>query len=98
MVKSSGCGEVHHPRRSGRSKQNRLAPVSITLTLTSIPGPDDTVAIDATVAPRNPEVAGSLYLIVTEDALVLHVLGGEDGGATLSHDNAARPWLDPVPS
>jgi hypothetical protein len=79
-------------------REANTEPALVTIELTSALGPDNnTLTLDARVAPRDAAMEGSLYLVVTEDALVSHVLSGENGGATLTHDNAVRVWLGPIP-
>lgn len=72
-------------------------PAPVTITLASTPSPRG-MALDATVQPASSagRSAGSLYVAVTESGLDLRVTRGENGGATLHHDAAARLLFGPV--
>jgi hypothetical protein len=72
-------------------------PAPVTITLTSMPGSSDTLTLEVKVASHDPQAGASLYLAITESALSSRVLRGENGGATLSHDNAVRLWVGPIP-
>jgi len=72
-------------------------PAPVTLTLDSKPTATG-VAVDArAVAVAGRGGAGDLYVALTESGLDTRVLRGENGGATLHHDAAARVLLGPVP-
>lgn len=79
-------------------------PAAVTITLKSTPA--DTrpakassaaLLLDADVAAADPRTAGALYVALSESGLVSHVLRGENGGATLRHDDTVRLWLGPFP-
>jgi hypothetical protein len=72
-------------------------PAPVTISLASTPSPRGMV-LDATVQPAvgTGRSAGSLYLAVTESGLDSRVTRGENGGATLHHDAAARLLFGPV--
>jgi hypothetical protein len=73
----------------------RPAPVTIMLKTAAID--KGKAALDVDVKSNNATpVAGDLYLALTENDLTSHVLRGENGGATLHHDNTVRLWLGPV--
>ncbi len=73
----------------------RRAPVK--LTLQSAPTAAG-MAVDARVVPAGAHrgSTGNLYVALTESGLDSRVLRGENGGATLHHDAAARILLGPV--
>jgi hypothetical protein len=75
----------------------RRAPV--TLTLSSKPSALGMVLAAGVVpaAGENRRSTGALYVALTESGLDTRVLRGENGGATLHHDAAARILLGPVP-
>jgi len=78
-----------------RAVNERTAPVTITLaTAPSSRG----IVLDAAVQPAAGagHSAGALYVAVTESGLDSQVARGENGGATLHHDAAARLLLGPV--
>jgi hypothetical protein len=78
-------------------REANTKPAPVTIELTSALGSDNTLTLEAQVAPHDAAIEASLFLVVTEDALVSHVLRGENGGITLTHDNAVRVWLGPIP-
>lgn len=59
--------------------------------------PGATLLLEADVSAADPRTAGALYLALSESGLVTHVLRGENGGATLRHDDTVRLWLGPFP-
>lgn len=71
-------------------------PAPLTITLKSTPA-GAALQLDADVAAAEPRTAGSLYVALSESGLVSHVLRGENGGATLRHDDTVRLWLGPFP-
>lgn len=78
-----------------RAVNDRPAPV--TITLTTAPSARG-VVLDAAVqsaAGAGPS-AGALYIAVAESGLDSQVARGENGGATLHHDAAARLLFGPV--
>lgn len=73
----------------------RPAPVTISLKTTEIGG--GKAVLDADVKSNDATaVAGDLYLALSESDLTSHVLRGENSGATLHHDDAARLWFGPI--
>lgn len=70
-------------------------PAPVTLTLGSKPSATG-VALDVRAVAAASRT-GLLYLALTESGLDSHVLRGENGGATLHHDAAARVLFGPVP-
>ncbi|MEA3118209.1 MAG: hypothetical protein QOI13_1479 [Paraburkholderia sp.] len=77
-------------------REANAKPAPVTIELTSDLGREGTLTLEARVTSRDAAMEGSLYLVVTEDALVSHVLSGENEGVTLTHDNAVRVWLGPI--
>ncbi|MBC7452713.1 MAG: DUF1223 domain-containing protein [Massilia sp.] len=78
------------------------APLTISLKSTAVnPAPTTaagaTLLLESDVAAADPRTAGALYLALSESGLVSHVLRGENGGATLRHDDTVRLWLGPFP-
>lgn len=57
---------------------------------------DNTVELEAVATARDPQRRQALYMAVTESRLVSKVLRGENGGATLRHDDTVRAWFTPV--
>ncbi|MFC5548026.1 DUF1223 domain-containing protein [Massilia aerilata] len=53
--------------------------------------------LEASARAADPHTAGALYLVLTETGLVSKVARGENGGATLRHEDVARLWLGPFP-
>lgn len=87
-----------------RRTNARPAPLTIQLkTSTAASGGGATLLLDAAVGAAAGSAAGSaagaaagaLYLAVSESGLVSPVLRGENGGATLRHDDTVRLWLGP---
>lgn len=72
----------------------QAAPLTITLGTSQR---KSTLTLDANVAAADPATAGALYLAVSESGLSTQVLRGENGGATLHHDDTVRAWLGPFP-
>lgn len=72
-------------------------PAPVTITLASAPSARG-MLVDATVQPAasTGHSAGALYVAVTESGLDSRVTRGENGGATLHHDAAARLLFGPV--
>jgi hypothetical protein len=77
-------------------RQINARPAPLTITLKSMPGATDTVALEAMVTARDPQTSGALYLAISESALVSRVLRGENSGATLRHDDIVRMWIGPI--
>lgn len=81
-------------------RQINSTPAPVEMALTTRSDPDNTVELEASVTPRDaralPADGVQLYFAVTEDGLVSHVLRGENGGTTLSHDGVVRLWVGPV--
>lgn len=72
-------------------------PAPLTITLSSMPqAAPATVLLQADARAHDGKTGGALYLALTESGLVSHVLRGENGGATLRHDDTARLWFGPV--
>lgn len=78
-------------------RQINARPPQAAITLTSTPASSDTVTLKASVTARDPEASDVLYLALTESGLASYVQRGENRGATLSHDDAVRVWLGPIP-
>ncbi len=79
-------------------------PAPLTISLKSTPArrapiaaAGATLLLEAEVTAADPRTAGALYLALSESGLVSHVLRGENGGATLRHDDTVRLWLGPFP-
>ena len=71
-------------------------PATVAITLKTNATANNTVVVDADVNARDSKTSGVLYLAISESALVSHVLRGENGGATLKHDDVVRVWLGPT--
>lgn len=69
------------------------APVAIALTTTALAG--GRLRVDASARAADARADATLYVALTESALVSRVLRGENGGATLRHDDTARLWFGP---
>lgn len=74
----------------------RPAAASIALKTAPATGPEDGLRLDVLARLADPHAAGKLYVAVTESGLSSQVRRGENGGATLHHDDTARFWLGPV--
>jgi hypothetical protein len=72
------------------------ATASITLKTAPITNPGGGLRLDVQAHLADPHAAGSLYVAITESGLASQVRRGENGGATLRHDDTARLWLGPV--
>ncbi len=77
-----------------RKINEKPAGASISLTWTRASG--NTVQLEAVATGRDPQARQVLYLAVSESRLVSKVLRGENGGATLMHDDTVRAWFTPV--
>jgi hypothetical protein len=55
-----------------------------------------TIQVDVNAATTKPSVKSVLFLALTENKLVSHVLRGENSGATLNHDHTARTFIGPI--
>ncbi|NNG24743.1 DUF1223 domain-containing protein [Telluria aromaticivorans] len=77
-----------------RKTNQKPAEASVALTWTRAAG--DTVQLEAVATGRDPQARQVLYLAVSESRLVSKVLRGENGGATLMHDDTVRAWFPPV--
>jgi len=53
-----------------------------------------TFNVEATAHAGNEPTA--LYMAIAESGLVSRVMGGENGGATLTHDHVVREWVGPI--
>lgn len=71
-------------------------PAPLTIALKSTPSGSGALLLDASAAAPDPRLAGALYLAVSESGLVTQVLRGENGGATLKHDDTVRLLLGPL--
>jgi hypothetical protein len=78
-------------------KRINQQPAPVTITLSSTPVSNDMVSLKASVAARDPQPNSALYLAITESGLTSHVSRGENSGTTLTHDDAVRIWLGPIP-
>lgn len=83
-----------------RRTNAKSAPLTITLRSTPAnaapaPAASATLLLEADVSAADARTAGALYLAISESGLVSHVLRGENGGATLTHDDTVRLWLGP---
>lgn len=74
----------------------RPAAASITLKTAPITRPGGGLRLDVQARLADPHAAGGLYVAITESGLASQVWRGENGGATLRHDDTARLWLGPV--
>jgi len=75
----------------------RPATVDIALRARAAPAAAGVVSLDAAASGAGGmQVAGDLYVAVTESGLTSRVLRGENGGATLHHDDVVRRWYGPV--
>jgi hypothetical protein len=52
--------------------------------------------LDVLARTTDPHATGDLYVAITESSLQTQVLRGENGGASLRHDDTARLWFGPV--
>jgi hypothetical protein len=77
-----------------RKTNEKPAEASIALKWTRAPG--STVELEAVAIGRDPRARQALYLAVSESRLVSKVLRGENGGATLMHDDTVRAWFTPI--
>ena len=71
-------------------------PAPLAITLSARPADAGAVTLEAQASAADGRTAGQLYVALTESGLASHVLRGENGGATLHHDDTARLWLGPV--
>ena len=78
-----------------RRTNARPAPLDIALKGSAVGG--GMLRLEARVRAAAPNTDGALYLALTETGLVSQVAKGENGGATLRHDDVARLWLGPFP-
>lgn len=85
-------------------RRTNAKPAPLTITLKSAlanvapaPAAGATLLLEADVSAADARTAGALYLAISESGLVSHVLRGENGGATLTHDDTVRLWLGPFP-
>jgi hypothetical protein len=89
-----------HGSLSDAIRRINTTPALVEIALTTRAASNDTVELEARVTPRDsgalPADGAQLYFAVTEDGLVSHVLRGENGGTTLSHDGVVRLWVGPV--
>jgi hypothetical protein len=74
----------------------RPAAASIALKTAPITNPGGGLRLDVQARLADPHAAGGLYVAITESGLASQVRRGENGGATLHHDDTARLWLGPV--
>lgn len=74
----------------------RPAAASIALKTTPTAGAGGGLRLDVQARLADPHAAGGLYVAITESGLASQVRRGENGGATLHHDDTARLWLGPV--
>lgn len=74
----------------------RLASASITLKSMPITDPGRGLRVDVQARLADVRASGDLYVAITESGLSSEVRRGENGGATLRHDDTARFWLCPI--
>lgn len=79
-----------------RRINTRPAAASIVLRTASIASPGGGLRLDVQARLADPRAAGDLYVAITESGLSSQVQRGENGGATLHHDDTVRFWLGPV--
>ncbi|TFW30726.1 DUF1223 domain-containing protein [Duganella callida] len=72
------------------------AAASIILKTASITRAGTGLRLDVQARLTDAQAAGDLYVAITESGLVSQVKRGENGGATLHHDDTVRLWLGPV--
>jgi hypothetical protein len=91
----NGAPLGHRPRDLAaaiRDAQRAPAQAQVTLNWT---GQGDRVSLEARASAKGEHAA--LYLAVSESGLETRVLRGENGGATLRHDDTVRVLYGPVP-
>jgi hypothetical protein len=74
----------------------RPAAASIALKTAPIANPGGGLRLDVRARLADPHTAGGLYVAISESGLASQVRRGENGGATLRHDDTARLWLGPI--
>lgn len=70
-------------------------PAPLTIALKATPLGTNKLQLEASASAPDTNTEGSLYVAVSESALVTQVLRGENSGLTLKHDDTVRILLGP---
>lgn len=81
---------------AGAIRRVNALPAAASITLAAAPITHAGLRMDVSAHATDPLTNGNLYVAITEGGLETQVRRGENGGATLRHDDTARLLLGPV--
>lgn len=81
---------------AGAVRRANSLPAAASITLAATPTTRTALRVDVRARATDPRTNGDLYVAITEGGLETQVRRGENGGATLRHDDTARLWLGPI--
>ncbi|MGB9110695.1 MAG: DUF1223 domain-containing protein [Telluria sp.] len=81
---------------AGAVRRANSLPAAASITLAATPTTRTGLRLDVRARATDPRTNGDLYVAITEGGLETQVRRGENGGATLRHDDTARLWLGPI--
>lgn len=93
-----GGAELSHTSEALRAQVRRInaEPAMAQVQLHAAPTPNGSVLLDVAAEVPAGVDAAALHVAIAEGHLVSNVAGGENRGATLTHNHVARTWIGPI--